>query len=89
MGSKPYARIPSLEHQSPKGKQVTTSGKSGRVALCQRERWLEMQGLFKGPTHKFSFTDTYPGLRQRQGQRGLELLEEKLGTKAFGRELRE
>ena len=49
---------------------------------------MEAQGPFKGPTHKFSFTDTYLGLRKRQRQRGLEMLEERLGREALGRELR-
>ena len=56
--------------------------------LSDRDRWLEMQGPFKEPTHKFSFAATYLGLRQRQGQSGLET-PERLGTEALGRELRE
>ena len=47
-----------------------------------------MQGLFKGPTHKFSFTGTCLGLRQGQGQTGVEMPEERLGMEALGRELR-
>ena len=57
--------------------------------LSARDRWLEMQGLFKGPTHKFSFTGTCLGLRQGQGQTGVEMPEERLGMEALGRELRE
>ena len=38
---------------------------------------------FKGPTHKFSFASTYPGLQQRLGQSGLEKPEERLRTESI------
>ena len=44
---------------------------------------------FKRPMYTFSFAATYPGLWQRQGQSGVETPEERLGTEALGRELRE
>ena len=52
------------------------------------ESW-KLKELFKGSTHKFSLAATYLGLKQRQGQHGLEVLEERLGTEALERELTE
>ena len=43
-----------------------------------------MQELFKGPTHKFSLTATYPGLWQRRGQTGLVMPEGRLEDASIG-----
>ena len=86
MGSKPQAMIPSLEHQNPKSTQMTNSSEKWKGC---RDRLLEKQEPFKGPTHKFSFAATYPGLWKRQGQSGLEIPEDSLWMEDLGRELRE
>ena len=89
VGSKPLVWLPSVQHQSLKSTQITSS--------C--EKWQdfsqpEMDGWrckepFKGPRYKFSYAATYPGLQQSGGQSGLEMLEVRLGTVALGRGLRE
>ena len=35
-----------------------------------RDRWLEMQRMFKGLTHKFSFAATYGGSGKGRGRVG-------------------
>ena len=82
-GSKAQAKIPSLKHQSPKSTQKTTSRKKQQGC---RDRWLEMQEPFQGPTHRFSFAATYPGLWQRKRQSGLVMPENRMGIEASGRE---
>ena len=88
-GVHPKLGFPSLEHQSPKSSQITTSSEKqqGR-SLIETLSW-RLKEPFKEPTHKFPFVAIYPGLQQRWGQSGLEKPEERLGMEALGRELRE
>ena len=86
VGSKPQAGLCSLQYQSPKSTQITSSCKKKKGFSLPEMDGTRYKGLFKGLMHKFSCAATYPRLRQR---RGLEMLEVRLGTVAFGRKQRE
>ena len=85
----PKPKLSSLEHQSPKGTQITTSGEKQQGCSGPQTDGWRCKGLFKGLKLKFSCAATYPGLQQIWGQSGLEMPEERLETEALGRDLRE
>ena len=89
VGSKPQAGLPSLQHQSPKRNQITSScEKQLGFSLPWTESWSYREP-FKEPTHKFHLQSLILGSSKGRGQSGLGMLEESLGTVALGRELRE
>ena len=67
VGSKSQAGLPSLQHQSWKETQKTSScEKQQGFCLPGTDNWRFREPL-KGPTHKISFAAIYPGLWQREG----------------------
>ena len=61
VGSKPQAELPSLEHHSWKGTQITsTCNKHRGFCLPGRDGWRFREPL-TGSTHKISFVATYLG----------------------------
>ena len=84
VGSKLSAGILSLEHQSPKTTQKTTSGEKQRGCFPPETDGWRYKETSKGLTQKISFATTYPGPQHRWWKNKLE----RLGTEALERELR-
>ena len=68
VGSNPQAGLPSIEHQSQTGTQITSSCEKYQ-GFCPpgRDGWRCREPV-KGPMNKISFATTYPGLHQREGR---------------------
>ena len=81
VGSKPQGGLPILQHQNPKSTHITSSYENQQgLSLPKMDDW-RCRELLKGPTHKFTYAATYPGLWQSEGcPNGLETLEERLWT---------
>ena len=60
VGSKPQVALPSLQHQSQKGTQITPSCEKG-FCLPGRDGWRLREPL-KGLMHEISFAAIYPRL---------------------------
>ena len=69
VGSKPQAGLPSLQHQSLKSTQITSSWEKWQGVSLPGTESCRCREPFKGQMHKFSFAATYLGSGKRRAER--------------------
>ena len=89
MGSKLYARTPSLEHQSPKSTQITISNEKQESCSLPETDSRRGKSRLRGQHTNFHLQPLTLDAGKRGVHCGLEMPEERLGMEALGRELRE
>ena len=89
MGSEPQAGLPSLQHQSQKGPQITPScGKQQGFYLPGRNGWRHRKPYKRVNAQTF-ICSHLPCASAERGQNGQETLEESLGLVPLVRKLKE